>query len=398
MSFLLSALAFLTFALLAVFAARRIFFTATLCLPQAPLPPLTTLPNVLLLVPARNEAATLPGLFTALEALEYPRPQLQVLLINDGSTDDTGVLMAQAATRHNWQALQLPHTVGKPQALNLALKDNRFGEIIYIFDVDHRPQPACVRLAVGAFADRRVAGVSGRTVPSNTLTSAVAFYATLESYVHQLITMRGKDVLKLGPALLGSNNGYRRAALEQVGGFPAGVFLEDSELTLAFYRAGYHVRYVSSAVSYLQVPFTLNGFIKQRLRWGRGFNDAARTHLPALLRDSALPPIMRAELAIFSVGYLDRLALLGGLVLLLVGAEPRLLLWLGLALSLALPFVQILAALLFARAPLGFWLRLPLVPLFFLLDIGLAVWAMWLTLLNRPRVWTQTERVKTPNP
>jgi cellulose synthase/poly-beta-1,6-N-acetylglucosamine synthase-like glycosyltransferase len=393
MTLFFSALALLACATLAAFAVRRIIFTATLLWPQSPLAPLTQPPAVLLLVPARNEAATLPGLFTALSALIYPAEKLRVVLIDDGSTDQTGTLMAEAAERHGWHMLKLPTNVGKPQALNAALHAHPFGEIVYGFDVDHRPQPNCLQEAVCAFGEPRVAGVSGRTAPSNALASPVSFYAMLESMVHQLITIRGKDVLQLGPALLGSNNGYRRAALEQVGGFPASVFLEDTELTLALYRAGWHVRYVPSALSHLQVPFTLNGFIKQRLRWSRGFNDAARTHLRALMSNPNLAWPMRAELMMFSVGYLDRLALLLAVGLLLAGAEPRGWLVMGMILNLGLPLVQIIAALAAQRAPLGFWLRLPLVPFFFVLDIALAVYALLLTLLNRPRVWTQTERV-----
>ena len=65
---------------------------------------------------------------------------------------------------------------------------------------------------------------------------------------------------------------------------------------------------------------------------------------------------------------------------------------LGLALNLGLPLVQIAAALLFDRAPWVMWRQLPWVPVFFVVDAGVAVWSLILTLLNRPRVWTRTER------
>lgn len=382
------------FAVLLAFAVRRLVFLVTLLRPQPPLASPAT-PEVLILLPARNEEASLPGLIAAVDQLDYPRERLRVVLINDGSTDRTGRLMAEAAARRNWSALNLPLNVGKPQALNLALEAHTFGEIVYIFDADHRPRPDCVREGVRAFGDPQVAGMSGRTVPNNTDASAVAYYATIESLVHQLITMRGKDVLRLGPALLGSNNAYRRSSLRDVGGFRPGTFLEDSDLTLFLYRAGYTVRYVTTATAALEVPFTVAGFIRQHLRWGRGFNDVARIHLPALLRDGNLPVLMRLELALFAVGYLDRLALLGMIGILAMNVllgQPTGLPLLGIALNLGLPFLQIVAALAFDRAPLSMWLRLPLVPLFFGLDAAIAVWSMVLTLLNRPRVWTQTER------
>ena len=397
-SWVLSGLALVLFVPLALFAARRLLFTLTLLRRPPPLPALETWPTVLLLVPARDEAGSLPGLISALEALEYPPRRLRLLLINDGSTDETAALLAAAAAaRPDWRALHLPRSLGKPAALNAALAAESFGEVVYIFDVDHRPQPDCLRQAVRAFGDRRVAGVSGRTVPRNALDSPVAFYAAVEALVHQLVTMRGKDVLGLAPALLGSNNGYRRSALAAAGGFRPGAFLEDSDLTLSLYRAGWTVRYVPEAVATLEVPFTVRGFARQHLRWGRGFNDVARLHLPRLLGDGRLSAGLRLELALFALGYLDRLALLGMLGVLILSAPAaagpaQALALLGLALNLGLPLVQIAAALLFDRAPWVMWRQLPWVPVFFVVDAGVAVWSLILTLLNRPRVWTRTER------
>ena len=392
--FVFRLLAVCAFAVLAVFAARRLFFLFTLLHPveQREAGNLLNTPAVLLLIPARDESASLPALFTTLDRLDFPRDKLRVVLINDGSADTTGELMATAAARHlNWHTLNLPASVGKAQALNVALAEHAFGDIVYIFDADHRPQPDCLRKAVAAFADPRLAGVSGRTIASNALASPAAFYSAVESMVHQLITMRGKDVLKLGPALLGSNNGYRRRALAQVGGFRPGAFLEDSDLTLSLHRAGYITRFAPDAVSFHQAPTSIRGYVRQHLRWGRGFNDVARTHLGSLITNNSLSLPMRLELAIFSVGYLDRLALLAAIVFAIFGVARPLMLW-GIGLSLGLPLLQILAAFIFDRAMFGMWLRLPFVPLFFVLDAATAVWAVAATLLNLPRIWSKTER------
>ncbi len=156
------------FALLLLFAARRVIFTLTLRHPQPPLPAAGRLPSVLLLVPIHNEAASLPHLFGALGRLDYPRDRVRVVLIDDGSTDASAALLAGAAAqRPDWQLLRLPRNVGKAQALNEALATHDFGEVIYIFDADHRPRPDCLRVAVTAFSDPQVAAVSGRTLISN---------------------------------------------------------------------------------------------------------------------------------------------------------------------------------------------------------------------------------------
>lgn len=374
-----------------VFALRRILFTLTLL---APRPSISNFhqPSVLLLVAVRDEAPTLPGLFAALDALNYPRELLRVVLVNDGSTDDSSALMSSAAaSRPNWQVLNLPANAGKAQALNMALAQHPFGEVVYVFDADHRPRPDCLRRAAAAFADPRVAGVSGRTLAENALASGPAYYAAVESIVHQVITMRGKDVLGLAPALLGSNNGYRRSALAEVGGFRSGAFLEDTELTLALYRVGRTVRFVADAASTHRVPVSIAGYVRQHARWGRGFADAARRHLVSLLAGGRLSLPLRIELAIFSLGYLDRLALVTAAALAACGVARPLALW-SIAFSLALPFVQMIAALAFDRAPLAMWLRLPWAPAMFLFDSLAAVWAAVSTVLNLPRVWYKTER------
>lgn len=381
---------------LAVFALRRILFTLSLLRPQPPLPPADAArcPTVLILVPIRNEPQSIPGLCAALDALDYPRPQWQVALIDDGPTDDLrqhAAIEAAVAIRPGWQALHLPASVGKAQALNHGLAHVPFGEIVFIFDVDSRPQPNCLRWAVRPFADARVAAVSGRLVAANALAGPAAYYTAVESLVHQLVTLRGKDVLRLGPPLLGSNNGYRRAALAQVGGFRPGAFLEDSDLTLALLRAGYTTRFVPQAVASHRVPATLRGYIHQHIRWGRGFNDVARDHLPGLLTGPRLSWPLRLELALFAVGYLDRLALLWAIALALLGVEP-VVLWIGIGISLTLPLVQIIAALAFDRAAAGYWWRLPLIPAFFVVDTCTALWAMAATLLNLPRLWHKTDR------
>lgn len=388
----LNALAFLALAVLLLFAARRFVFLLTLFRPQLAFAVTPSLPTILLLIPIRDESASLPALFESLDGLEYPDELLQVLLIDDGSTDESSQLMDSAVReRSGWRVLHLPVNVGKAQALNTALAGEAFGEIVYIFDADHRPRQDCLRVAASAFADPRVAGVSGRTIPSNALASPAAYYSAVEALVHQLVTMRGKDILRLSPALLGSNNGYRRAALAQVGGFRRGAFLEDSDLTLAFHRAGYTTRFIPQAVSTHRVPSTARGYVRQHARWGRGFNDVARAHTGAVLSDGRLSIPMRIELALFSLGYLDRLAFLAAILLAAFGVA-RLPLLIGIGLSLILPLAQIVGAFIFDRAPWAMWLRLPLLPLFFALDAATAAWALTATLLDLPRVWSKTER------
>lgn len=356
------------------------------------------LPTVLILVPCRDEDQVLEGLGRALAQLDYPREKFQIVCVDDGSRDGTLAIMRRLEREcENFHTLSMLASVGKARALNAALAQFSFGEMIYIFDADHRPQPNAVRVAMGYFCDAAVAGVTGRTIPSNALASPSAYYTTIESFVNQMITMRAKDRLDLAPAMLGSNCAYRRRALEKCGGFPPGAFLEDSELTMRLCRAGYRLRFAEDSIAYQQVPQTASGYLRQHARWGRGFNDIARNHALALVRQKNVNPFLRVELLMFALGYLDRLALLGaGMFSALSMLFPRVVRFPRAILYVALltPFAQIIALLIEQRAPASMWLRVPFVPLFFALDIFAALRAMFDSVLNRARVWTTTERVR----
>jgi len=353
-------------------------------------------PSILIIVPCRDEETMIPGICASLAALEYPQTRYQVVLIDDGSRDGTREQMETCARgRAGWFVLSLPENVGKASALNIALTRVPFGEIVIVFDADHRPVPDVLERAVTCFDHDRVAGVSGRTLALNPLASPSAYYSAVEGSVHQMVTMRAKDRLGLAPALLGSNCAYRRSALAQCGGFRTGALLEDSDLTLAFYRDGYVVRFAEDMVSYHQVPETVGGYIKQHTRWARGFNDVAQSHAISLAGDRRLPLPLRFELILFATGYLDRIALAGAVILSLLSSLNRQITQFPnkiLYFALLTPLVQIIGLFIEQKVGWAMWLRLPLVPLFFLLDLYSAGRAMMDTLLNRTRVWAKTER------
>lgn len=395
-------------AMLLLFNLRRLLFTLV-ALFSKPAPDLAAAysarsPHLacLIVVPCRNEAATLPGLVDCLDQLDYPSQRLRIVLIDDGSTDGTRQIIDRAVqTRSNWSAIHTLINLGKPQALNEALNRIDFGEVIVVYDVDHRPEPDSLSKLIEALDDPSVAGASGQTKPINSTASWPAYYATVESLVHQLITMRAKDKLNLAPALLGSNCAYRRTTLIEAGGFRSGALLEDSDLTLQLTRLGYHLRFVPESIAWHQVPETIEGYIQQHTRWARGFNAVARDHLIDVLRDRSLPLRVRIESAVFALGYLDRLALLIALGMQLIDRLfgrvfnfPKSIL----QLSLVMPFIQIAALFKSERVSRSMWQRFPIIPILFTLDIFVAARSMLDSLLNRPRVWTKTQRIRAVRP
>jgi cellulose synthase/poly-beta-1,6-N-acetylglucosamine synthase-like glycosyltransferase len=389
--YILTPISWLAAGLLLLFTARRWLFILGALLPRKPADWGSALPPVLLLAPFRNELASLPELFLALDCLDYPAGRLTVVLIDDGSSDGSGTLaQAWLKDRSNWRVLSLARNVGKAAALNEALATFSQGDIVAVYDADERPLPDTLRRLVAPFAEANVAGVSGRRAVSNALASPAASYTTLEGLAHQFVTLRAKDRLKLAPALLGANCAYRRSALARAGGFQPGALLEDSDLTLKLARAGWQIRFEPGAISYHAVPQTVSGYWRQHARWARGFNEVARTHLWAILGDKKLPLMLRLELAAFSLGYLDRLALLAGVMLLLYPRSGRrLLLARAISLSLITPLWQVVAALKISRASPRLWARLVWLPLFFGLDIAMAAAGFWGALRQAPQRWEE---------
>lgn len=348
------------------------------------------LPAVLLLAPIRNEAEALPGLLAALAVLDYPADKLTHVLINDGSTDESERIIENwIRGRENWRLLSLEQNVGKAHALNSALAVFPQGEIVAVYDADERPQPAALRYLISPFSDKKIGGVSGRRAVCNPLASPAASYSTFEGLVHQLVTMQAKDRLHLAPAILGANCAYRRAALREVGNFEPGALLEDSDLTLKLAGAGWTIRFESRAVSYHSVPQTLSGYWRQHTRWARGFNEVAKNQARSTLASPELSWPLRLELLAFSLGYLDRLALLAGAALALFYPQRRKFLLGVMAASLLTPLLQIVAALVMGQEPAAMWLRIVWLPFFFLVDIAMAVTGMWATLKQSPQIWEE---------
>ncbi|MBX7233501.1 MAG: glycosyltransferase family 2 protein [Caldilineales bacterium] len=388
---------------LLVFSLRRLIFTiAALASPQrlSPPAPPPSFPNLLVLIPCRDDGPSLPPLVDALSQNGYPPDHLRLLLIDDGSRSHTALLIDElTAQTPGAAALHLSPGRGKAAALNAALVAEPWGEIIAVYDADHRPQPGGLLALVAPFADPQVAAVSGRTEAANALVSASAYYSASERLVHQRLTMAAKDRLHLAPAILGSHCAYRRSVLATLGGFLPGAFLEDTDLTLRLAAAGLRTRFVESIPAIDQAPATLNAYWRQHVRWGRGFQDVAlgrERRRPS--GPQSAPPLsfwLRLELFLFSLGYLDRLALLAAAGLLLSDAIlpthfdfPA---WFFIAV-LVLPYLQVIAALVRTHKPWAWWLRLPFLLLIFPVDLLAAARSTLDTLLNRPRQWTPTTR------
>ena len=329
--------------------------------------------STLVVVVARDEAWRVGPLLHALATLDYPAEKLFFVLASDGSRDTTAQMFRRwCHERSRATAIELARNVGKAAAINVALGACPDTVLLAVYDADERPRPDSLRKLAHSFGDERVAAASGYRVPSNADGGIVSRYAALETWVHQLIVLAGKERWGWNPPTMGSNCVYRIAAVAELGGFPDVTCGEDVEVSLGMIAHGWRTRFLRDAVSENTIGEALRHYVSQRIRWTYGMYHAGK-HARGL-----------ESLAVAS-GYADRLVFAAGCVLAMTGQMS--LGWL--AAYLSAPLLQTVAAL--AKAG-----RLRLAPVYvlsavpmFLLDIGTTACATVLTLLRRPPYWHQ---------
>ena len=287
-------------AILTCLSARRALFLLAALLPGSSTRGDHADPSVVLLVAANEEAANLERLLGTIEHLDWPEDRLQVVLVDDASTDATWELMSRkAAEKENVHAIRLERRSGKGAALNAGLAASPDGDVVVVCDADLRLAPDYLRQLVPAFGDPKVGAAAAFVTSANPNASVVARYAALETWVHQLVTAAGKDRLGLNPATF-AGSAYRRAALEAVGGFLADSAADDVGTSAKLTRAGWRTRFVRAARADHSLAERASDYWRQHVRWSQNVFNAGR-------EGSAAGP-RRLELAFAGIGYGDRLA------------------------------------------------------------------------------------------
>ena len=271
--------------LLAVpFLALAVWRLASLAAPPVPNrkapPPAAGWPGYTVMVPLHGEAEALPGLVQALQALDYPRDRLEILLLLEEADDATRAAAARLDLPPEFRIVVVPDAAPrtKPKALALALLIAR-GELITVYDAEDTPDPAQLRAAATALlADRRLACVQARlaidNAPATWLTRQFALeYAVLFSGLLPVLA-RWRAPVPLG----GTSNHFRRAALLASAGWDPFNVTEDADLGVRLHRLGYRVGLLDSETREEAVP-TFRPWLRQRTRWMKGWMQTWAVHM-----------------------------------------------------------------------------------------------------------------------
>lgn len=248
-------------------------------------------PSVSVLIPARDEKDVIGRLLQRMTELTYPKEKLEIIVVDDASSDATGEIAEKFARRYPYVKVVHRNPIeggrGKADALNEGLKHVK-GEIVYCFDADYYPQRDIIEKLTVHFVNPEVGAVQGRITVLNEPKSIVTRLVALERIAGYRVDQKARDNLRLIPQFGGTVGGLRRSLLEFLGGWSPDMLAEDTDLTFRVYLAGYKIRYVDAAECYEEAVVNWRAYWSQRYRWARGHMQCFFRHLLPVLRSRKL--------------------------------------------------------------------------------------------------------------
>jgi len=255
------------------------------------LPP-QTWPCVSILIPSRNRAAQLERCLRSLLALDYPAPALEIIVVDDASTDETGAMLQrfiEETARHGWtiQVIRHPSQKGVGVGRNTAAQAASHELLAYI-DSDCVASPGWLKELVPAFQDARTGAVGGMLRACDR-TSMLGRYEDVRSSL--FMGARPQEVQMDGPLTYvpAASLLVRRAAWRQIGGFAPLNFGEDVDFCLRLLAANYRVRYLPWGTVYHDYRTNLRDFLHTRISYASSEAVLLQLH-PQERRVLILPP------------------------------------------------------------------------------------------------------------
>jgi cellulose synthase/poly-beta-1,6-N-acetylglucosamine synthase-like glycosyltransferase len=234
-------------------------------------------PTVTVVVPMFNEGSSIADTIQSLVSLDYPQHKLEVIVVDDCSTDGSYAYACKAAQDlPNVRVIKNPHNMGKRRGINHAVREST-AEIILSVDSDVIVFPTALRELVARFTTPQIAAVGGRIHVSNPNENWLTKLQTIKYYFgqeHLKNLERGLDSVM---CLSGCLTAYRRSVLIELEPILEhrailGIEIkygEDRFLTHQIVKHGYKTRLTLAAMCFTKAATTLRGYFSQQLRWKR---------------------------------------------------------------------------------------------------------------------------------
>jgi cellulose synthase/poly-beta-1,6-N-acetylglucosamine synthase-like glycosyltransferase len=250
-------------------------------------------PSVTVQLPLFNERYVARRLLEAVGRLDYPRDRLEIQVLDD-STDETAAIVAETASRLRARGLRVEHIhrrerLGfKAGALAAGLKEAQ-GEFVAVFDADAVPDRDFLRKTIPHFADAGVAVVQARWGHLNRDFSVVTVAQALGMDGHFAVEQSARSWGHLLLNFNGTAGIWRKAAIEDAGGWTHDTLTEDLDLSYRAQLRGWRIVYRPDLVCLTELPVLITGFKSQQRRWAKGSIQTALKLVPAVVRAPLSP-------------------------------------------------------------------------------------------------------------
>jgi biofilm PGA synthesis N-glycosyltransferase PgaC len=233
-------------------------------------------PFISIVIPAFNEGLVIEQALRSLLRIDYPN--YEILVIDDGSTDDTYERARGIARQEKKISIRVfaKPNGGKSDALNFGIARSR-GEFVLNMDGDTVLSSNALSTCIRHFDDQKIGAVAGNVKVYNRENLLTRMQA-LEYIEGLAMARKAQSYVRLCNVIPGPLGMFRKSALVQVGGYDHDTFAEDSDVTLKLLLMGWQTAYEPTAIAWVETPNKALDLIKQRYRWSRGVLQAIIKH------------------------------------------------------------------------------------------------------------------------
>jgi len=238
-------------------------------------------PQISFVIPCKNEGRAIYHTIQKCCEVEYPEDRIQIIAINDGSTDNTLREMQRAKldfSNRDIKIVDWRKNRGKREGMRCGFK-NANGEIIIQLDSDSFPDSKTMRYLITPFKDRKIGAVVGHTEPSNKDENILTRMQTAYYFMSFRALKSTESIFGICFCCSGCYSAYRKEYVSPIlEEWNNEKFMgkrvtwgDDRALTNQILKQGYNTIYASEALAFTIVPNTFKQFFKQQRRWKQGW-------------------------------------------------------------------------------------------------------------------------------
>jgi cellulose synthase/poly-beta-1,6-N-acetylglucosamine synthase-like glycosyltransferase len=254
------------------------------------------LPFVTVQLPIYNEQFVIDRLIDACCRIDYPRDRFEIQLLDD-STDETTLAAESIVQRYATGAEGL-----RPQPIVYIHRTNRYGykagaleeglkvargELVAIFDADFVPPPDWLRRVVDQFTDPTIGMVQTRWTHLNRNYSFLTQVEAILLDGHFVLEHGGRSRAGVYFNFNGTAGMWRRAAIDEAGGWQHDTLTEDTDLSYRAQLKGWKFKYLQDVECPAELPIEMTAFKTQQARWAKGLIQTSKKILPSVLKSDA---------------------------------------------------------------------------------------------------------------